>query len=112
MVIFGLGIPTPMKITLTIFLLDWENYMLPCFTKKIFGIDCPGCGLQRAMVLLVKGEFTEAFLMYPAIYPIILLFGFLALNKFIAFKFANTTITILMFASVAFILVNYLLKFI
>lgn len=101
-----------MKIALATFFLKIEDYMLPCFTKKIFGIDCPGCGLQRAVIFLAKGNFEEAFKIYPAIYPIMLLIGFLAFNKFVNFKYANITITILMFASVAGILINYFLKFI
>ncbi|MGS0524465.1 DUF2752 domain-containing protein [Zobellia nedashkovskayae] len=31
--------------------------MLPCLNKKLFGIDCPGCGLQRSIVLFFKGRF-------------------------------------------------------
>ena len=46
--------------------------MLPCMNKYFFGIDCPGCGLQRAIALLFQGEFTGAFEMFPAIYPMIL----------------------------------------
>lgn len=46
--------------------------MLPCMNKWIFGIDCPGCGMQRSFALLLKGEFTDAFFMFPAIYTTIL----------------------------------------
>ncbi len=112
MLIFRIGIQRTMKIALATFLLHIEDYMLPCFTKKMFGIDCPGCGLQRAIVFLAKGEFVEAFKMYPAIYPILFLFGFMAINKFVNFKYANTAIAILMYTSVASILINYILKFI
>lgn len=57
-----------------------EDFMLPCMNKKLFGVECLGCGTQRAITLLLKGEFLEAFYMYPAIYTLILLFGFLLLN--------------------------------
>ncbi|MBL4604087.1 MAG: DUF2752 domain-containing protein, partial [Flavobacteriaceae bacterium] len=40
--------------------------MLPCYSKQLFGVDCLGCGLQRSFILLTKGEFIEAFKMYPA----------------------------------------------
>ncbi|WP_419210968.1 DUF2752 domain-containing protein [Maribacter sp. X9] len=92
--------------------LGLENYMLPCFTKKLFGFDCPGCGLQRSALLLTKGEFGAAFEMYPAIYPMLLLFGFLGVNKFLPFKYSNTITIILMVTTVGFILTNYILKFI
>lgn len=57
-----------------------EDFMLPCTTKKYLGFECLGCGTQRAIALLLKGEFTEAFYMYPAIYTMIPFFCFLLLN--------------------------------
>lgn len=57
-----------------------EDFMLPCITKKYFGFECLGCGTQRAAALLLKGEFAEAFYMYPAIYTLILFLGFLLLS--------------------------------
>ncbi|MBN8567071.1 MAG: DUF2752 domain-containing protein [Flavobacteriales bacterium] len=57
-----------------------EEYMLPCLSKKLFGIDCFGCGIQRAVVLLFHGEFEAAFYMYPAIYSMFLFFLFIGIN--------------------------------
>lgn len=54
--------------------------MLPCLSKKLFGIDCFGCGIQRAVVLLFQGEFEAAFYMYPAIYSMLLFFLFIGIN--------------------------------
>lgn len=51
-----------------------EEYMLPCMNKSIFGVDCMGCGMQRSLLLLSKGEFMEAFKMFPALYTTILFF--------------------------------------
>ena len=48
--------------------------------KKIFGIDCMGCGTQRALALVLKGDFSAAFHMFPAIYTTLLFFGFLGLH--------------------------------
>lgn len=64
-----------------------EEYMLPCLNKSLLGIDCTGCGAQRALVFLFEGEFTKAFYMYPAIYSLIFLFVFLLFNLFYKFKF-------------------------
>lgn len=101
-----------MKIMPALIYLGIEDYMLPCFTRQFLGFDCPGCGLQRAVVFLLQGEFIAAFKMYPAIYPIIFLAGFLAFNKVFSFKYANQTIISLMLLSVGSILTNYILKFI
>lgn len=92
--------------------LNFERYMLPCYTRKFLGVDCPGCGLQRAVLFFLKGEFTAAFNIYPAIYPMILLFTFLGLTKIIDLKHSNTITIALMVTTVAFIITNYILKFI
>ncbi|CAM4117274.1 DUF2752 domain-containing protein [Flavobacterium antarcticum] len=57
-----------------------EDFMIPCLSKKLFGLDCPGCGMQRALSLLLHGDFTEAFRMFPAIYTTLLLFFFIGLH--------------------------------
>lgn len=57
-----------------------EKYMLPCMNKKIFGMECLGCGTQRALFLISKGDFIGAFQMFPAIYTTILFFFILGLH--------------------------------
>lgn len=63
-----------------------EEFMLPCLNKQIFGLDCLGCGGQRALVLLFQGEFKAAFQMFPAIYTLLAFLVFLIVNLFIKFK--------------------------
>lgn len=89
-----------------------EEYMLPCFTKKFLGVDCPGCGLQRSIVYLLQGDFAAAFEMYPAIYTIIPLFSMLLADSFFHIKYANKIIITLAVSSVALIFINYISKFI
>lgn len=96
---------------LAVLLLAIEDYLLPCMSKQLLGMDCPGCGLQRAVVFLFQGEFLAAFKMYPAIYSILLLFGFLSLDFFFKIKYANKIIIFLMISSVGLILINFILKF-
>ncbi|MFC3158888.1 DUF2752 domain-containing protein [Chryseobacterium arachidis] len=57
-----------------------EDFMLPCPIKKAFGVECLGCGGQRAAVMVFKGQFLEAFHLFPAVYTILLFFGILILN--------------------------------
>lgn len=57
-----------------------EDYMLPCMHKKFFGVECLGCGIQRSFMMLLQGDFTEAFKMYPALFPLILFFVFIGLQ--------------------------------
>lgn len=60
--------------------MDIENYMIPCMNKKLFGLECLGCGTQRAVFFILNGEFNKAFYQFPAIYTTLLLFGFLGLH--------------------------------
>ncbi|SNS03087.1 Protein of unknown function [Dokdonia pacifica] len=87
-----------------------EEYMLPCLNKKYLGYECMGCGIQRSVALLLKGEFIEAFYMYPGIYPLIALLGFLIANHFFTIKYANKTIIFLAILTVSTIIISYLIK--
>lgn len=86
--------------------------MLPCMSKQVLGFDCPGCGLQRSVLLLFSGDIVGAFLMYPAIFTLIPLAIVLLVNKFVSFKFANQMIIGLSISSVAIILINFIIKLI
>ncbi len=87
-----------------------EEYMLPCLNKKLFGFECMGCGLQRSVALILKGEFIEAFYMYPAIYALIALFSYITLNLFFKFENSNRITTILGVLSLLIIIINFTYK--
>ena len=95
---------------LATFLLVIEDFMLPSLNKKLFGIDCPGCGLQRSIVLFLKGDFGAAFDMYPAIFTLIPLVLFSIASQFIQFRFDTYIKVTLGVTSGSIILVNYILK--
>ncbi|MBQ4915764.1 DUF2752 domain-containing protein [Maribacter sp. MMG018] len=101
-----------MRFLTFLYFLGIENYMLPCFTKQVFDMDCPGCGLQRSLLFLIRGEFVSAFKMYPGIYPMLLLFLFLLINKSVNIKFSNLITNVLMIITAGTIIINYTLKFI
>ena len=87
-----------------------EEYMLPCLNKKLFGLECMGCGMQRSVALIFQGNFTDAFYMYPAIYTLILLIAVIILNAYKNFKYASKIILILAIANGLIIITNFLLK--
>jgi len=47
--------------------------VFPCAYKNLFGIDCPACGTQRSLALLVRGDLAESFHMYPPLIPVLLI---------------------------------------
>jgi hypothetical protein len=87
-----------------------EDYMLECTNKKIFGVECIGCGIQRATALLFRGEFIAAFKMYPAIYPLLLLLLLVVFNFFVKFKYAFQIKVVLLFITVTIMIVSYVIK--
>ncbi|MGU3376053.1 DUF2752 domain-containing protein [Chryseobacterium sp. M5A1_1a] len=60
--------------------MDIDDFMLTCPSKKFLGVECLGCGAQRAIVLVFEGKFSEAFHMYPAVYTLLLFFFMLGLS--------------------------------
>ncbi len=84
--------------------------MLPCLNKKLFGIDCLGCGLQRSIALLFKGEFIAAFQLYPAIYPLLVLLLFIGSNFFLKFKYDWIVKVGLAIITALTMIVSYLIK--
>ena len=94
----------------TIFALSLKDFMLPCLNKKLFGLDCPGCGMQRSVDLLLHGEFLAAFKMYPAVYPILFLLLFLITSTFVKIKHTQQIKMVLLLLVAGTIIVSYLLK--
>lgn len=84
--------------------------MLPCLNKKLFGLDCLGCGFQRSLLHVIKGDFIAAFNVYPAIYTLILMAIFLILNLKFKFKSGKKIIIIFTLINVLIIITSYFIK--
>ncbi|GAA0744060.1 MULTISPECIES: DUF2752 domain-containing protein [Flavobacteriaceae] len=91
---------------------QYEDYMLPCLNKKLFGFECMGCGMQRSVALILEGDFIGAFFMYPAIYTLILLFGMLIVNALKIYEISQKIILTLVIINIVIIVGNFLLKII
>ena len=93
--------------------LNWLNdHLLTCPFKQLFHFDCPGCGLQRSVLALMRGEFLESFQLYPATVPMIILFIFAMIH--LKFDLKNGAFFIKMlyiFISIV-IVINYIYKII
>ena len=87
-----------------------EDFMIPCVNKTLFGVDCLGCGTQRAFVLILKGEFIEAFYMFPAIYTTIIFFIILGLNFIDKSRNYHKLIISLAIINAAIMIVSYIYK--
>ena len=86
-----------------------EENMLTCQWKSL-GMECTSCGIQRAIILILKGEFVEAFYMYPPIYTVIIMFGYLALHLKYHFKIGHKILIALFVFNTIDALINYVDK--
>ncbi len=91
-------------------LLNLEDYMLPCLSKTFFGLECLGCGFQRSFLLLLNGNFIDAFKMYPAVYTLLVTFLFILLNFKLKFKHSKKIISRLAYLNLSIMIINYLIK--
>lgn len=88
-----------------------ETHLLQCPTKKLIGIDCLGCGFQRSFLLLINGNLVDSFLMYPALIPLLLMFGYLITHLFLRFKKGAKTLQYFYILNSILIITNYIIKF-
>lgn len=58
-----------------------------CPFHKITGLFCPGCGVTRMILSIVKGDFYQAFRYNPLLFILIPLFLFLVFNSILKYKF-------------------------
>jgi hypothetical protein len=78
--------------------------------KKTFNVDCMGCGMQRSIALIFKGDFIGAFNMYPAIFSLIIMFLFLLVHLKFQFKNGHKIILGLFILNISIIVISYLIK--
>lgn len=58
-----------------------QNHLIPCPFKYLTGIDCPGCGFQRAMIAFIQGDFSKSWGLYPPAIPLALFLIYGLLDK-------------------------------
>ena len=94
-------------------LISWlEKHQFPCWYKKYFGIDCPGCGMQRSIIELFKGNFIESFKLYPALIPTVILLSTLLLHLKFKFKYGAKILTWMFILVVLIVVISFMYKMI
>ena len=90
---------------------NWlESHLLKCPIKQTLLIDCPGCGLQRSFIALLRGDFAGSWQWYPATMPMVFLVGFTVLHLKMNFRWGALFIKFLYIAIASTIVVNYIVK--
>lgn len=87
-----------------------EKHLQACPVKSNIGIDCPGCGMQRSIIELLKGNIIDSILLYPALITMILLFVFLILHLLFKFKKGAQILLWMFIINVSIVFINYIIK--
>ena len=88
-----------------------EKYMIHCLSKTLCGIECGGWGFQRAVRGVLKGEWSAAFAMYPAVYSMLaMFFGILLFYTTKKTVTTKNTLTILITINLVFVIGGYVYK--
>lgn len=84
--------------------------MFACPSKSMTGLDCPGCGMQRSVIALLEGNLWESFTLYPALLPLLITFGLLAVYLFKRKPVLAIWLRNFYIGTTAIVLINFLLK--
>ncbi len=87
-----------------------ESHLLACPFKKLTGIDCPGCGLQRSIVSLLKGDIVASLKFYPPTFSLLVLLVFALFHLKFDFKNGALIIKTLYILTTVIIIINYIYK--
>jgi hypothetical protein len=87
-----------------------QDHMLTCPSKKLFGISCPGCGMQRAFIELLQGNVMESLRLYPALIPIMITFCLLAAHLIFKYRKGAKYVMWSFIISAAIIFTSFIVK--
>lgn len=92
--------------------INWlQNHLIACPFKYLTGIDCPGCGFQRSLIQLLKGNLSESFAIYPPTIPLIIFFGYGIADAFFTLDTPKSTIKKTLFiVNGSIVLISYTIK--
>jgi hypothetical protein len=92
---------------------DWlERHALTCSFREHLHVECPGCGMQSALIALLRGQVWLSLQLHPALVPILFTFLFTALHLIFKFKHGAAIIKWSFGTSAALMLLNFIFKII
>jgi hypothetical protein len=94
-------------------IINWlEGNMQSCYYKQVLGVECPGCGFQRSLIALLKGNLWESIQLFPGLIPMLFLFLFLGLHLIFRFRNGAVVLKYIFIGDLAIIIIHYIIQFI
>lgn len=87
-----------------------EQYMLTCPSKKWFLLDCPGCGLQRSLIALFKGDIAGSWEIYPPSVFVVATMAMLLFHLIFRLQHGALLLKVMFIITASAITVNYIYK--
>jgi len=87
-----------------------EDHLMSCSFKSTFGLECFGCGTQRAFLALLKGDIVGSFLLNPGVILLLITFIAFAIVYFKKPKWITRVITIGVLSSSIGMIGNFIFK--
>jgi hypothetical protein len=92
-------------------LISWlEEHLFTCVFREQFGLICPGCGSQRAFILLLKGELWPSIAQYPALIPFLATLLFLVVHLIYKFRKGGIWLKYMFMFTAAIVVVNFIVR--
>ncbi len=89
-----------------------EQHLFTCSYKSFLGVECPGCGMQRALIALLRGDLILSLKMNASLIPFLFTFFYTIIHLTIGFNNGARNIVWFFSITVAVMVVNFVLKII
>ncbi len=94
-------------------IITWfESHMGTCSFQEHVGVACPGCGIQRSIIALLKGDFAESILLFPALLPLLGMFTFLGIHLVFNLRYGALILKVFYITNAFLILGSFFYKII
>ena len=95
---------------ITVFIIILILSFYRCPFSFLLGIPCPFCGMTRAFLCVLKGDFIEAFYFHP-LWPLVIVAGIIfILVKIKVLKLSGKAVNILAFIAAFLFLLCFILR--
>ncbi len=78
----------------------------------MIGMDCPGCGMQRAFIALLKGDLIESIKLNASLIPFLITIFYATGHLFFSFRNGARYIVISVIVTTLILMVNFVIKLI